>query len=362
MRRPAHRLFATVALAAAGALGAGTHAADLLAAEVERWSQYLKSNTSTDEMWLRAKEGSGPALARVEQAMNDGRRLLALQRLAAVAPDLAASAYVLSLSPEERKSDASFEAAWKAAGRDLGPELRPPSPSALDGVYPAAARGVGEASLPQVRVYYEASLEYERNTMPDAGFYYLGAARAQRDFAAFCRTLSKPAALRPPPLRPLSGELDALQGELLAAYRPPAAIDRHREFITASSVLKDARELDGAGLAHGAMLRYLQAALRAAPLTGRVPSLAKEEAARRLAEFRPRLADAAGVDHSLGRIFLEAGDADVASAAAEESPAQAAAVVADVLPRYFAALEPAAARPPQRAAEVTVTLVRWPYT
>ena len=41
-----------------------------------------------------------------------------------------------------------------------GSELAPPAADALAGVRPAAVRALGEAALPQVRVYYEASLEY----------------------------------------------------------------------------------------------------------------------------------------------------------------------------------------------------------
>jgi hypothetical protein len=364
MRRPSYLVLASVLVGAIGALAAGTRSADPLAAEVERWSQYLKANTSNDEMWLQIKEGSGPAMARVESAMKDGRRLLALQRLAAVVPNLESAEYLTSLSPEARRSDEAFEAAWKAAGKELSADLRAPSPSALQGFVPAAVRGVGEASLAQVRVFYDASLEYERNTMPDSGYFYLGLAKAQRDFAAFCRSLSKSTGTRPPPLRSLRPELDALEGELLAAYRPPASIDKHPDFIGASAAVKEARELDAAGLAYGATLRYLQASLRAAPLTGKAPAMAKEDAARKLAEMEPRLADReGGVDQSLGRIFLEAAQADVASAAASnESPAQAAAIVTSVLPRYFAALEPARPAKSRPSAEVTVTLVRWPYT
>ncbi len=148
-------------------------------------------------MWLQIKESATPAMGRVEEAMRDGRRLLALQRLAGVQPDLEASKYLGRLPAAERKSDAAFEAAWARMGTDLATELGAPSPKALDGVTPAAVRAVGEASVPAVRVFYEASLEYERNTMPEVGFYYLGVAQAQRDLAVFCRTLSTPSALRP---------------------------------------------------------------------------------------------------------------------------------------------------------------------
>ena len=364
MRRPSHLVFASLLLGALGALAASTRSADPLEAEVTRWSEYLKTNTSTDEMWLQIKKGSDEAMARVESAMKDGRRLLALQRLSSVVPNLESAEYLESLSAKARNSDAAFETAWKKAGRELGPALRPPSHTSLEGVAPAAVRGVGEASLAQVRVFYDASLEYERNTMPDSGYFYLGLAKAQSDFAEFCRSLSKPAGLRPPPLQALASGIDSLEGELLAAYRPPASIDKHSDFIAASAALKEAGELNTAGLAYGATLRYLQSALRAAPLTGKAPAMTKEEAARKLAEVEPRLADRqGGVDQSLGRIFLEAAQADLASSAASnEPPAQASAIVTSVLPRYFAALEPPKTAAPRPPAEVTVTLVRWPYT
>ena len=364
MRRPYHLVFASILLGALGALAASTRSADPLEAEVARWSHYLKTNTSTDEMWLQIKEGSDAAMARVESAMKDGRRLLALQRLAAVAPNLESSEYLATLSPEARKSDAAFEAAWKKAGRELGASLQPPSHASFDGVAPAAVRGIGEASLAQVRVFYDASLEYERNTMPDAGYFYLGLAKAQSDFADFCRSLSTPSGLRPPPLHALASGIDSLEGELLAAYRPPASIDQHADFIAASSALKEARELNTAGLAYGATLRYLQAALRAAPLTGQAPPMTRDEAAKKLAEAEPRLVDReGGVDQSLGRIFLEGAQADLAStAASNEPPTQASAIVTSILPRYFAALEPPKAASARPTAEVTVTLVRWPYT
>ena len=108
------------------------------------------------------------------------------------------------------------------------------------------------------------------------------------------------------------------------------------------------------------MLRYLQAVLRVAPLSGS----RRSRPSRRSSGSRSstRGCRRAGIDQSIGRIFLEAGEADVAAAAAGTSPAQASAVVAEVLPRYFAALEPAQARAGARPPRVTVTLVRWPYT
>jgi hypothetical protein len=325
--------------------------ADLLEAEIAHWSAFLKSNTSTDEMWTQVKEGSGPILDKAEAALRDGRRLLALQRLGVVRINLAASEYLA------RSAAASgFEAEWVRLGGVLKNDLEAPSPAALDGVQPAAVRAVGEAVLLQVRGYYEASLEYGRNTMEEAGLFYLGAAQAQRDFAAFCRKLSVPGKRRAPKLRSVRPEIDALESDLLALYRPPVSIDRHRDFILANSTLKEARELDAAGLRYGAMLRYLEAALRADPLRAAPPSLEPET----------RIATS-GADSTIGRIFLESAQANSTGSTPDAAPDAAAAAIADaiavdVLPRYFAALEPAPPEATRPVPEVTVTLVRWPYT
>jgi hypothetical protein len=258
---------------------------------------------------------------------------------------------------------AAFEAEWAKLGKELAPDLKTPSPGALAGVTPAAVRAVGEAALPQVRTFYDASLEYGHNTMADAGFFYLASARSQKDFVAFCRSLSRPApgGEKDPALRSIAGEIDALEDDLLALYRPPASIDKHGAFITASATLKEAKELDGWGLRYGALLRYLQAALRIDALRSPAPSSEGAALQARLDGLGKKL-DASGRDDSIARIFLESAQGDVAHLEPGKKPEAAAAVAEDVLPRYLAALEPSKARPARPPAAVTVTLVRWPYT
>jgi len=332
-----------------------------LADEVARWSKYLKENPSKDEMWTELKESTSPVLARAEEAVSDGRWYLALQRLAPARANLAAQAIVEQMPPQKRGDMQAFEAEWKRAGGELAADLKTPSPDALAGVTPAAVRAIGEAALPQVRVFYDASLEYGRNTMAEAGFFYLASARSQKDFVAFCRSLARKDSGRQPTLRSIAPEIEALEGELLALYRPPASIDRHAEFITSSATLKEASELDAWGLRYGALVRYLQAALRVDALRTPPPALEGPALTARLAELEKKL-DAGGRDDSIGRIFLESAQGDVEHAVAGKKPEIAPAVADDVLPRYFAALEPAKTRPAAAPAAVTVTLVRWPYT
>jgi hypothetical protein len=184
--------------------------------------------------------------------------------------------------------------------------------------------------------------------------------RGQLAFAEFCRSLKGPAAGAEPKLRSLAPDIDAFERRLLAAYAPPASIDSHGDFIGANSSLKEARELDAAGLRHGALLRLLQATLRMASPPASPPAAA--EVAEQLAAARARLAD--GTDHSIARIFIESAEGDLEAAAAKPGtpPSVAAAIVSEVLPAYTAALGPAPRPAPRPDPVATVTLVRWPYT
>jgi hypothetical protein len=334
---------------------------DPLADEIRVWTERVKSSGAQHEMWTDAKSFAGPALAQSEKALLAGRRWFALQRFARAREILAAGHYVASL-PAADHTPAGFEAAWTRAGATLAASDRPGA-DAVSKLRPAALRAVTEAAQMQARVYYDASLEYGRNTMPDSGLYYLGSALAQRELVALAQRLSQPETRRAPALRSLAREIDALQTELLAAYRPPASIDRHGEFITANATLKEARELDVAGWLYGALLRYLQAAQRTAPLRAATAAeLSRGVVAKDLAALRARLTGGA-VDHTVGLMLLEQAEAELDGVAAEAPASPLSVVLArDVLPRYFEALTQATPRPADPPPGVTVTLVRWPYT
>jgi hypothetical protein len=348
--------------------GAAQRSDDPLKAVVERWKAYLRDNTSANPDWTQIKGSVQPGLERAEQAVRDGRRLLALVRLAPVQENLGANEYMMS-RPDSARDVRGFEREWERMGGVLREYLSAEPAVSLSAIRPAAARAVAEAAAAKVRIYYDASLDYGRNTAPQYGLFYLGAAQAQRDVVELSRGYGRStgeARMRAaPPLRSLRPELDALEGDLLRAYRPPASVDRHSDFIAASAALKEARELDALALRHGALLRYLQAAARVAPIRADpLPVLEAPALAERLRDLDSRLSgqDAGRpADHTIARVLLEQAQAEAASAAAGRSPS-ASVIVTDVAPRYFAALGPAAPSPPASTPRVTVTLVRWPYT
>jgi hypothetical protein len=156
-------------------------------------------------------------------------------------------------------------------------------------------------------------------------------------------------------------EIEAFEHEMEAAYRPPASVEHHPDFISAHSALNDARSLESAGLVRGALLRYLQARLRFAPVRTAAGTSDTAEVARQLAAAARRLA-ADGRDHSIASLFLELAAADREASAPGAGSATASAIANDVLPAYFAAIGPPPPPRAQRAPEATITLVRWPYT
>jgi len=352
---------AGIGLVASAADQRSSGAQDPLVVELARLRAIVDDPSRTFELWNQIKPGSAAALADAERALADGRRVLALERIVAARNQLSAAVYMGDRLATAGKDLAGLEAEWTRLGPTLRTDLASSAASSLAPVRPAILRALAETSVAQARIYYDASIEYGRNTMPESGLFYLGASLAQHDWVATAPAWSGSTPGTPPSARGLRQELDALQGALLAAYRPPASIERHREFITASATVKEARELDAAGLRFGALLRYLQATLRVAQLrsspVGTDPATLRE----RLRAAEAKLSTP-GVDHSLVRLFIEQANAALDRATDGAVPPAAPVVLDAVLPAYYAALAPAAPAAPRAPASVRVTLVRWPYT
>lgn len=294
-----------------------------------------------------AKEAQ-PRLDAAAKALASGRRMLAIYQVATILPTIEAAKFANELPEAERSSEPAFEKAWNRDASLKSEQKLPP-------LEPALVRAFAEGSLLRGRNFYNASLDYARSTTAESGFYYLGRAHGEQALLATLRTLSTGEGAAPR-LRSLAPDLDALQHLLLSVYRPPASIDRHDEFIAASAVLKEARELDEAGFRYGALFRYLDAAQRTGQLAGTLETAA--ELREHLTKWRERLSATSG-DASIARLFLELADADLESG---KAPSMASSVDTFVLPRYFDALGPAPAARPKPKALAHVTLIRWPYT
>jgi hypothetical protein len=327
----------------------GNAASDPIAQEIDRWMQYLETNKATSEEWKSVQESSKPFLDKATQALKDGRRNAAVHYLAAVRSNLAGAKFVQDhkITPETKLE--SLEQEWKKEDSILHAPKQP----SWEGT-PAAIRAIGEATFSEIKVYYDASLEYGRNTTPEYGYFYLGLSKAQLDFTDVLSKVERDGLGAAPDFPGLLNQIDRLEDELLAAYKPPASIDQHPTFIRASAMIKQARELYAANLKHGAIYRLLQAQQAMAKVTDPGISVPPEQFNSKMQEANQRLSG--NQDHSIARIFVE-------RAAVEPEDAEtAAAIFQKVLPLYFEAMKSAPVAKAQPDPIATVTFVRWPYT
>jgi hypothetical protein len=252
------------------------------------------------------------------------------------------------MSGRSGKTAEEFDAFWTRSRTALAEANRKSSGSSPSDL-PAAVEALAQAAEGQVMVLADASRAYERVTSPQAGFYYLGQARSDADWAAFCRSLDVRRPADPVPLRSIAPELARLQERANAAFQPPLSIDRHSQFIRFNATVKLAGELEAQGRRAGALYEYLDALQQLAAIAP-----AKEAAPESIEAARKRLA-ASPRDESLGLLFVE-------RAEAASTPGAAEAILGEVLPAYAEALAPRPPVPAPPPPAITVTLVRWPYT
>jgi hypothetical protein len=333
---------------------------DPLLTDVQAWKSFLKANTATDETSKYIKDTAEPLLVKAEDAIAKDRRYFALHILGAIRGNLFALKYVSGLPEKTRKDISALEQEYKKVGIELAPVLNGQEKLQLDGLSDAA-RAIAEAAFSEVKVYYDASLEYAQATDADAGAFYLGLAQGQRDLAHFCEKLKDKQHPALTTNNQITDEIDEFETYLLSLYKPPATIDQHPVFIRTSAMIKQAHELIAANMNEAAFYRYLDARRRLAPVSAPGKSMTLQESEKHAAEFQARLAKRQE-DHSLADLFIEMGLTEAGDTSPNSGGETANVIFSDVLPHYFKALEPAVKKPSQPKPEVTVTLVRWPYT
>lgn len=334
---------------------------DPIGAEITKWKNYVQTNTATDENWVTIKGIAEPVITKADKAFAAGQKYYALHLLAAVRPMLAAEKYTSSFPSEMREQLAAFESEWKKTGDKIAPILEGKERFKFDGL-PAFYRAVGEAAFSEVKVYYDASIEYGRNTVPDAGLYYVGSTLSQLEFARIISQMRPASAGKSVTPANLEIEIKEFEDRLLAAYKPPASIDSHPVFIRTSAMIKQAHELRSDQSNYGALYRYLAARYRLAEAVPPGKTLTEQEAAARAGAMMKEL-EKDGKDHSIAQMFVEMALFESADTSPESKGGQNAYIIfEDVLPHYFAALKEPEQKQIKAPAEVKVTLVRWPYT
>jgi hypothetical protein len=287
-------------------------------------------------------------LERARAALDAGRPLLALYLLEM--PWESAKAWTFVQASATVTTPEAFANRWTAMGEPRA------STAVRGGPRPVLAEALAAAAEARGAATYHASKAYAEDADVPAGVYYLGESRAVMQFAAFARSLDWGTLSPAPPLRSITGELNALDAEMTTAYE---TMDRahHSSYIVASAALKQAKTLNDRGQYAGALFQFLLSRYIFAPLRG---PAAEDASAVRIAGARTSLSS--GFDHSIAGIFLQLAEEGLSSGV----PAQrrgAAAALDDVLPAYRAAIAaPSTTAAAASAAQVTITLVRWPFT
>ena len=340
-------------------------APDRLAAEIDRWGAFLRTNAATDETWKQLKEGAEPLMARARSALADGRRLLALQRLLAAPGRPRGCRLHAGAAGGAGPGRGGLRGRVGAHGGRAARRLRPApaaTPWPASGPRPCArgrrGRPAAGAGASTTRASSTAGTPCRSTASTTSG-----AARAAAEAVELCLSLSRPGEYGAAARALTRGEIEALEER--AARCVPAAGCRSTGTRTSSppsSMVKEARELDAAGLRPRRVpaLPPGGPALRAAPARRR--HARRGSSRRAAARASTQRLSAAEVDHSLGRLFLERAQealADVASGTRATAARDRRRRAAPLLRGPRARDAPRRRRPQPR---VTVTLVRWPYT
>ena len=337
--------FTPLLFAAAFSLVPQADALPGLAEEMDRIR--AEASASTPEA-----ENAQPAarLARARAALDAHRPLLALYLFEI--PWESAKAWTFVKGSSAVTTSDAFAKKWAAVG-----EPRPAPAAAADGGRrPALIDAIAAAAEARGAITYHASRSYGEDAGVAAGLYYLGDSQAVVQFAAFARSLSWTPSGATPPFRSIAPEITAFDTEMTTAYE---SMDRasHSTYIVASAALKQARTLEERGQYTGALLEYLLSRYIFAPLRG---PAAQEASVDRIDETRKSLR--AGFDHSIAELFLQLAEEGVAGNVPPQRRG-AAAAIEDVIPAYLRAIAPAATATAAAAhSDVTITLVRWPFT
>ena len=334
-------------------------------AEIERLQRSLNGNPVSDPDFASVNSMVDDALKGAVEALNSGKLYLSLEKLLQ-AEDLLQGVRILEEKSEAVKSGfPAFEAEWEKASKNL---------AALDQdarqrnwtLAPVALQALSESAQGKSIPLLEGSRGFATSTKPRDGLFYMGQAQGNAAFAKFTATVSLTRSPATFPLRSYLPELQKLQEETNAAFKPPRSIELHSRFIALNSTLKLAEELDAQRFYAGALYQYLEATrhfgmLDAPPLEATRQTALKTN----LATARKKLA-ASSQDDSLAQLFLERAESQIAHADGSAPTAdewRSARVILDqVLPAHFAALKPASPLQQASGKTVDITLVRWPYT
>ncbi len=338
-----------VALVALAALPASANAAGLpeaVAAEARRNRATLDSIPASPLV-----DGERPRLKGllddVDSLLKARRISQAIETLASAGPGVAAIARAGAgwddTGKGSGKNIADLAREWEEVGRALKVD-RARFPGAIPKGQTAFVRALAEQSFGQVDEHYAVAVDYGRVSGVSSGAYYLGRAEGQMAFALFLSRLTSPAPKTARVLQSLAASIATVEDDIVTAYAKPGSTAQHTNFILANSSLKLAKELDGQGWRHGALVTLLRSLFSLTLATMSAPGANQDEAlAGRADEFERRFA-ASTLDDTIGEAFVEKARVALEKSrsggeGADRERLRAAALLGVVIPRYIEIME-----------------------
>jgi hypothetical protein len=335
-------------------------------AEIESLRQSLQRQSLTDPDLPDVNKMIEDGLKEAADALTSGRVYLSLELVAREWNLYSGARAVVDRKPEVVKGGLpTFEKAWNRTSLRVA-SLNESVKDADWNLIPLAIRALAESAEGKTQPLLEGSRGFATSTTPKDGLFYLGQAQGEAEFAAFCKRLSVAHRGSPIVLRSMLPELRALQEKTNAAFQPPRSIELHSRFIALNSTIKLADELDASRSYAGSLYQYLEAIRHFGMLSLMSLDAAQQAQLKRAIEALHAKFDASQQDDSIGQLFLQRAEAQVArpdgSAPSIDEWRSAWVIVHEVLPAYAAAKLPAS--PLRRSSDKTIdiTLVRWPYT
>jgi hypothetical protein len=340
--------------------------------QIDHLRHALESKPVSDPQWKEAEPSIAVSLSRADDALRTGRLYVSLEELAGAWDSLRGVEGATQKTAGKLLKEGRPGVASELQKRRL--ELTTFETQATQKNWdtaPVAIRALGERARGQALNLLEGGrgfailTDVEKSELAGnyaSALYYAGESRAQAEFSDFCYALDLPRKTAAFPLRSISPELQQLQTHVTAAYGQPGAVNYHAYFIRLNATLKLAEELDAAKLFAGALYQYLDATQQFAVLETAPPDVAKQSGLRKTLQQTRAQLDASPQDESIGQLFLERAESKLARSPGAADWVAVETIVERVLPVYFAASKASPASDHPAPSEVTVTLVRWPFT
>ena len=365
-------LIAVGLLSILGLNASGQGAAARIKSQIGQLRQEMDSKPASRQEWREAQPEISESLRRADDDVRAGRIYVSLEELAAAWGSLRGTEGATQKPEEDLLKDGQpgVQAELQKMQIELTAFEKQATQKNWDAV-PVAVRALAEKAMSQSLSLLEGGhgfailTDVEKTALSEnyaGALYYAGEAKGQAEFSAFCNTLDLRGKTSVFPLRSTLPELQQLQARVMAAYRPPSSVEHHAEFIRLNATLKLAAELDAAELYAGALYQYLDATQQFALFDATIPGAAGQSRLRNTLHKMSKDLGASQQDYSIAQLFLERAEAWLTRSPNAGGWINTEAIVEQVLPAYFAVLKMTPQSEHQAPAEVTVTLVRWPYT